>query len=1150
MIRRLFHRSAWSTKSAGSGQKEPDNRVTVFRSLGTGLPIASRFGIVIALLALFTIVSIPFLSGIGAAYVDDYYRVEVCERTETVRDALVEASPASECGEVTSLHLRDITELDLSDQGIASLSVGDFGGLHRLDALDLSGNSLTTLPAGLFNELFLLTELRLDNNQLTTLPATIFDTLFLLEELTLHDNTMDALPDGMFGDLSRFKGLLDGEEVEGIARIRQFLAEHEVETVEQFIEALPELHKERFVFVYDSAGLGAEFVSTEHPRVISWGADAEFVFAWQTNPDASDKFRSSVEFLLPGETRWTAGLIDFSGDSLEIRQPEACQSCHGELGKPLWSGLFWESAEGGVSDSRSRSETEEAMRGLLASTNPRIVPLDLEGSDFTMGLGNRLFKGYSGMAMYLWPAEQLSIFLSLRHAEMLLERLKQQDDYAALAERAVCAPNPDDAASVVTAPFRESREHTLGLLPYSSTLALSGATEGGNFEYNFNSGTMDGNLLFLLLNDMWETHPEVRRAYRNTDNDDAVRSNRKIDWYLFYPAGQATVEDELIQLRRLYFGHGNRESIRALDTANYAFGEDAGGRNGARTEQFTVAFSEAQVNAMLPKVCQAIKKSRLGGANLGDGLEVAGETSFTVPEGQTGVAALRATHEGRSAADLMWWTAGGADESMFIIDLSGALSFAEPRNFEAPYDADGDGVFEVRVEVSDGERGGSAELTVRLSNVNERPTANAGSDQRNVEGGALVTLSGSGTDPDSGDVLSYAWTQTSGNTVTLSDPAASSPTFTAPADLTADATLVFRLRVTDGGGLYAEDSVRVTVRATVKQQLFSATLINVPESHDGSAAFSFELRFNESPRGLSYRTLEDDAFVVTGGEVTKARRLKRGNDLRWEITVRPDGNDDVTVALPATTNCGFAGAICDAGGRMLAEMAETVIPGPSGQQQNSPATGAPAITGAAQVGEVLTVDTSGIGDSDGLTNVSYTYQWLADDVDISNATGSSYTLVDADEDKTITVRVSFTDDAGNPEVLTSASTAAVAAAPEQSTPFTATIHNADTSHDGSSSVFTFELRLSESPKRPFSYRLLRDDAFTVTGGAVTKARRLDRKSETPNIRWEISVRPDGNGAVTIVLPATTDCEAEGAICAADGRMLSSRLDITVPGPGG
>ena len=96
---------------------------------------------------------------------------------------------------------------------------------------------------------------------------------------------------------------------------------------------------------------------------------------------------------------------------------------------------------------------------------------------------------------------------------------------------------------------------------------------------------------------------------------------------------------------------------------------------------------------------------------------------------------------------------------------------------------------------------------------------------------------------------------------------------------------------------------------------------------------------------------------------------------------------------------------------------------------NSPATGAPTISGTAQVGETLTANTSGIADADGLGNVQYEYQWLADDADISGATNATYTLADADEGKTISVQVGFTDDAGNGETLTSEPTAVVAAAP-------------------------------------------------------------------------------------------------------------------------
>ena len=100
---------------------------------------------------------------------------------------------------------------------------------------------------------------------------------------------------------------------------------------------------------------------------------------------------------------------------------------------------------------------------------------------------------------------------------------------------------------------------------------------------------------------------------------------------------------------------------------------------------------------------------------------------------------------------------------------------------------------------------------------------------------------------------------------------------------------------------------------------------------------------------------------------------------------------------------------------------------------NTPATGAPTITGTAQVGQTLTAGTTAIMDDDGLTSVSYTYQWIRTaagvDTNISGATASTYTLVAADQGTTVKVRVSFTDDASKAETRTSAATAAVSAAP-------------------------------------------------------------------------------------------------------------------------
>ena len=218
---------------------------------------------------------------------------------------------------------------------------------------------------------------------------------------------------------------------------------------------------------------------------------------------------------------------------------------------------------------------------------------------------------------------------------------------------------------------------------------------------------------------------------------------------------------------------------------------------------------------------------------------------------------------------------------------------------------------------------------------------------------------------------------------------------------------------------------------------------------------------------------------------------------------------------------------------------DSVVAAPA---SNTAATGVPTITGTAQLGQTLTADTSEISDADGLTNVNYSFQWLSSrDTEIDGATSSTYSLQESDEGKVIKVRVTFTDDVGHEESLTSEATVAVAAAP---TPLTANSHDVPTDHDGLS-VFTFELRFSEAPKDDFSYKTLRDHAFTVTGGEVTKARRLDRPG---NIRWEISVRPSSSGDIIVLLPVTTDCDAAGAVCTGDGRMFSEEMELTVSGP--
>jgi hypothetical protein len=91
---------------------------------------------------------------------------------------------------------------------------------------------------------------------------------------------------------------------------------------------------------------------------------------------------------------------------------------------------------------------------------------------------------------------------------------------------------------------------------------------------------------------------------------------------------------------------------------------------------------------------------------------------------------------------------------------------------------------------------------------------------------------------------------------------------------------------------------------------------------------------------------------------------------------------------------------------------------------NDVPTGAPVVTGTPTEDQTLVADLSAIADADGLG--AFTLQWLRDGVAIAGATGTSYTLGDADVGTRISVRVDFIDGQGTAETLTSATVGPVA----------------------------------------------------------------------------------------------------------------------------
>ena len=248
----------------------------------------------------------------------------------------------------------------------------------------------------------------------------------------------------------------------------------------------------------------------------------------------------------------------------------------------------------------------------------------------------------------------------------------------------------------------------------------------------------------------------------------------------------------------------------------------------------------------------------------------------------------------------------------------------------------------------------------------------------------------------------------------------------------------------DTDGKHIADFSGVTVMAPEAPAVTGVEVISDPGS-DGTYALGETVRM---------RVTFDEAVEVTG-----APRLRIDMDpaahwgMKWASYEGGSGRESLTFAYevvqPNISTQGIAvladtleangGAIRAVSGGADAHLSHPglghdpahkvdwrLAPAPAA---NVPAAGAPMITGTAQVGETLTADTSGISDADGLDNAVFSYQWLADDADISGATSSTYTLATADEGKAIKLKVSFTDDAGNDETLTSEATAAVTPQP-------------------------------------------------------------------------------------------------------------------------
>ena len=100
----------------------------------------------------------------------------------------------------------------------------------------------------------------------------------------------------------------------------------------------------------------------------------------------------------------------------------------------------------------------------------------------------------------------------------------------------------------------------------------------------------------------------------------------------------------------------------------------------------------------------------------------------------------------------------------------------------------------------------------------------------------------------------------------------------------------------------------------------------MPDEHDGSSEFTFDLEFSQNVEA-GYKRIRDKAGTISGGRINQAKRKTQGSNQSW---TGPTGAGDITITLPETTDCDDDGAICTADGGMLNHSTSDTVRGPVG----------------------------------------------------------------------------------------------------------------------------------------------------------------------------------------------------------------------------
>lgn len=248
-------------------------------------------------------------------------------------------------------------------------------------------------------------------------------------------------------------------------------------------------------------------------------------------------------------------------------------------------------------------------------------------------------------------------------------------------------------------------------------------------------------------------------------------------------------------------------------------------------------------------------------------------------------------------------------------------------------------------------------------------------------------------------------------------------------------SLVYGLAGTDAGKFYLSETGELSLKAVANFEAQSSysLVLNVKDAGGKKSASKFEIEV-ENVNDVATGSVEIMGNATQGAVLTAdtskiidedSTDIASIAEYQWlrdgvEITGATSkeftlSQSDVASALSLNVSYNDGSDTTETFSSSATAQVENVNDAPSGILK---------ISGTPAQEDILTADTSGLSDTDGLG--AFSYQWMRDGTAISGETNTTLALSEVDVGKKISVTVTYSDQQGTAENITSASTNAIA----------------------------------------------------------------------------------------------------------------------------